>query len=252
MKKILITILFGNLIFLFSCTKEKELEDKFYYGRVDVAVANLPGTPGLELRINNILHDTISQGSSSFPQVTVAASEPVTLSVYESATGELVEDTTFILNKNENRYLKIACSNDYGIKGWLNGKTVADSTRQMQFVNNLNEEQYPFSSFDLYIYTANYKTGAPIDTVAVFHNFNRGKLYPTTLTLPVYNQDGSKITYVGSLHNHETQVVIPNKGLSNKTFFVILNNTSNYNGTYGIYIVMDDANARIYTNIITL
>lgn len=240
----------GFLVFLsgvlLSCSKEEAPDKKTYYGKVSITQVSLPGTPLMEWWFNG---QKIGNLTGNEPML-VPATPNGKLEIFLTDTHELIADTTISIARNEKRNFKFAWSIDYGIKGWISSEAVAGDSLSMQVLNNLSVANYPVSAPDLYIITLDPATLEVLDTIAVIPHFERGKLSPVRLTLPVYDANGNLIQYAGKLKDPATGEYILNTGLGLDLFGFFTDDFSI--GTVGVYIVADDVNAFIAGNAITL
>jgi len=226
---------------LLSCTKQPALSDKkYHYGKVNVELAKLPGTPDMDLWFDG-------EKVAELPLIdskSILAEQSGKLAIYERSTGVLLADTTIMLAKDESRAFKFANSKDYGIKGWISNTPVAGDSICMQLLNNLTVQYYPASSYDLYVCRYDLNTG-DFPVVTVLPGFDRGKLMPGRLTLPVYDADGNSIIYVGRLKDPSTGEFVTNPGYGD---FFLLSVDDYYKGTYGVYIIHDADGGTIIFN----
>ena len=245
MKKyfIIITLL---LVFalLQSCTKENGLGKKSYYGSVSGDLKGLPGTPNVDVYINNRKIASIDPGAG-FVDQKIAAGEPVDLQFKRRDNNELLADTSFTAERDQKISFSLAWSDDLGIKGFLQKKAVAPDSISVQIVKNLSPKYTPAGGVDLYMCTIDPNTLEPVDTIAVYPDFKKGVLTPT-VTISLGDPNNPSI-YVGILKDRQTGKDILNEGLGLPLFTFGFSSI----GIYCVAVVYDSS-GYIDTNLIEL
>lgn len=252
MKKNIAGLLFACIcMVLVSCSKEEAADKKTYYANVQGEIKSLPGTPGMDIYINNNKVLTMESGgffgqSGTLP---VTAGEPVVLEFKKKDTDTLLIDTTFTIARGETADFKIAYSEAFGIKGFVQPRPVAADSVSIQFVNSLSEQYSPAGGLDLYICKYGLYTGEIMDTTAILPNFEKGKSMPI-LTLAAEDPNTANFMYIGMLKDRQTGEFIFNEGLG-LNIFLVLNDWYYYPGKYSIGVVYDEWGF-ISTNLIDL
>lgn len=236
---------------LVSCSKEEAADKKIYYGNVQGEIKNLPGTPGMDIYINNDKVLTMESGglfglAGSLP---VIAEEPVILEFKKKDTDTLLIDTTFTITRGETAGFKIAYSETFGIKGFVQPTPVAADSVSIQFINSLSDEIIPAGGLDLYVCKYDMFTGEIFDTLAIVPNFEKGKPVPA-LTFPAADPNNPSFMYIGMLKDRQTGEFILNPALG-LNFFMVLSDWAYYPGKFCIGVVYDEWEY-ISTNLIDL
>ena len=190
-------------IMIAACTKKNEYTDKNYYAKVIVDVAELPGTPPLEVRYQG---QTLGDVPLRLPGAQVQADKNAKLSVYIKGTDQLVADTTFNLKRGTTGAYRVAYSKDFGLSGWLNSKPVSPDSLSVQLLNNLGDFFKAYEAYDLKIFQYSYDVGDFVDYKTGIQNFQNYKLAPNVLTYPF---DFDKVNglpgfYIGRLIDRAT------------------------------------------------
>jgi hypothetical protein len=229
MRTIQITILLLSL-FLASCTKEGTgIDEKNYYTKVQVQLAELPGTPtALEFRYNGEKLGALPSNESYY----IPAGQPGKLAIYDKA-GTLLADTVITPVKNVKETIKFAWSDTYGFKGWINQTAVSADSTIVQFLNNISTTDYPVVSPELHVCRYDPATGDVVDLLTL-PGFTYGQL-AQKITLPVRDADGNGIFYVGKLKDPVTGEFIINEGLGIDLFVISISAVDDgYPGVYWI------------------
>ncbi|RKR83378.1 hypothetical protein BDD43_3585 [Mucilaginibacter gracilis] len=201
--KILTALLTVFSVLFSACTKKEEITGKTQYAKVVVDVANLPGTPKLEVRYQGQL---IGEAPLRIPGTLVEAAATTKLSVYVKGTDELVADTTLHLKGGELTSYRVAYNKELGIAGWLNSKPVAADSISFQFLNNLSDFNKTHPVYDFYLFYFDFNIGDAVPQGFVIPDFQKVKLYPTAITLPwAFPTDlSTPIYYLGKLKDRAT------------------------------------------------
>lgn len=252
MKKNIAGLLFAGIcILLASCSKEEIAGKKIYYGNVQGEIKPLPGTPGMDIYINNNKMLTMEAGGpfglgGTLP---ITAGEPVTLVFKKKDTDISLADTTFTIARGETANFKVAYSEEFGIKGFVQPRAVAPDSVSIQFANALSEQYSPAGGVDLYVCKYGLYTGEIMDTTAILSNFEKGKPMPA-LTLAADDPNNPSFMYIGMLKNRQTGEFILDQDLNIK-IFMILSDWSYYPGKFSGGVVYDEWGF-ITTNLIDL
>lgn len=237
--------------FFCACTKEALKDGKYYYGKVSVTLAVLPGSPGVDILFNGEKLGTVTVDASTAVPFQIKANEPGKLSVYQSGTNVLIADTMINLSKNQGQEYRVANSTELGIKGWISSRHVSQDSISFQLVNKLSTANYPITAPDLYICTVDPATFEITSTVATYKGFKKDGGLTPVLTLPQYDGAGNVLVYIGQLRDPATGMLIHNKGLDMDLFPIMTDD--HYKGSYFIGPVIDDPDSGfISTDIILL
>jgi len=239
-------------ILFISCSKEEKSDMKVYYANVQGEMKSLPGTPAMDIYINNEKVFTMLSGGAfgyggSMP---VVADKPVTLAFKKQDTDILLIDTTFTIAEGQTANFIMAYSEDLGIKGFVQPRAVAPDSVSIQFINQLGEMYSPAGGVDLYICKADIFTGEIKDTTVIVPNFEKGKPMPV-LTLPADDINNVSFMYVGLLKDRQTGEFLIHQAIG-MNLFLILSDWLFYPGKFNIGIITDDGAGYIFTNLIDM
>lgn len=239
-------------ILIISCSKEDISGMKIYYANVQGEMKTLPGTPAMDVYVNNEKVQTmLSGGTFGYGgSLQVTAEKPTTLTIKKKDSDISLIDTTFILTKGQTANFIMAYSEDLKIKGFIQPRIVAPDSVSIQFINQLTEMYSPAGGVDLYICKADIFTGEIKDTTAVIPNFEKDKPM-AVLTLPADDINNVSFMYVGMLKNRQTGEFLINQAFG-MNLFVVLFDWFYYSGKFSIGIVTDDGSGAISTNLIDL
>jgi hypothetical protein len=229
------------LIFAAACSEEESVDQKSYYGKIQVAVVQLPGTPPLELRADGKKLSDIPVGSTM-----ITAGRPISLSIYNRDDNALVVDTTVTLSRNELKSFKVCYSDEFGIRGWVNSQPVAADTFAVQFMNSLGSYFDTYPKLDLYICRFNFTTYEYEETGIVIKDFSKARLYPTVYKFPMTTPEGNFHFYAGKLKNPETGESIP------QSYLDLFSMAGGMGGMSFIFNLQSDANGYVEVQYIEL
>lgn len=180
--RLLNKVIIGMLVLITgACTKKELQSEKFYYGKVEVVLANLPNTPTVDVRFNNKVDSLVSGIPWSATGQTAVSQK---LSVYRAGTNLLIADTLITLVKDSTLSFKVGYSEDFGISGFM-GQSAAISPDSCMFImyNNLPIDLQPEGvEIDAYLYMWD-ETGTLVETGIVWPAFTRQKTHPKTVTV---------------------------------------------------------------------
>lgn len=246
----------GLLSMINSCTK-KELDDKkYFYGSLAVEYKNLPGSPLVDLYIDNEKRvfmgpGTAFTGASALP---VDAEKTVLVQLKKKDTDSLILDTTLTVPKDKINGIQFAWSEVLDMKGFIQPRQIGQDSISFQVFNNLNEQLYPYPDIDLIIQKMDILNNFEIkDTVVIVPNFKKGQLMPQVITVPTgLDESGNPaLYYVGRMVNRQTGEYIVDAG-SGVDYFLLILDPAFYKGTFSICPVENDLFGYISVNPITL
>jgi hypothetical protein len=192
------------LMMAVACKKGTPVEQQSF-GFVKAELLLLPGTPSLEVYMENTkLSDTLVAGGQSKTQV-VTAGKKTKISFRKVGSDVVLLDTSVVIDGGQNMSLRLAFSEDLGIKGFLKGKPSfgADSV-SIQLLNKLPEELQADSLLvNAVLFRLNNMTGE-FEEITSFENFPRTKLHPKSVVLPLKDESAIEITYFIRFRNAKT------------------------------------------------
>lgn len=231
--KILCGLMITIILFLTACAKKEPLSKQSFYAKIVVDVANLPGTPKLEVRYGG---KALGEAPIIIPGIPVEIGKNIKMSVYVKGTNELVSDTVLNLKNGESASYKVAYNKDLGISGWINSKPVSPDSLSFQLLNNLSAYYKKYPSIDLRIDVYNYDTGNFDETGVVIPDFMKIKLSAANFRLPYADAHGNTNIYFVRLYDSKTGALILSP--SGSEFAVI---PQEYGGANYIFNIIDDA-----------
>ena len=181
--KLLNKVIIGMLVLSTgACTKKELQSEKFYYGKVEVVLANLPNTPTMDVRFDNKVDSLVSGGAPWSAAGQTAISQK--LSVYKKGTNILIADTLITLVKDSTLSFKVGYSEEFGISGFMGqAATVHPDSCMIMMYNNLPFDLQPEGvEIDACLYMWD-ETGTLVETGIVWPAFTRKKTHPKTVTI---------------------------------------------------------------------
>lgn len=199
--KTIFTICAMAALLLSACAKKEEKPEVTGYAKLLVDVANLPGTPALEVHYQGV---NIGNAPIQQPGTRVEIGNDTKLSVYVKGTGQLVADTVLNLKKNQLSSYRVAYNKELGISGWISSKPVSADSNSVQFLNNLGPAFKAYAGYDLYLFYYDINTGDFVDLGIVIQDFQKVKLTPDAFSLAYYFEPGTPMFYLGRLKDKST------------------------------------------------
>ncbi|MBC9911368.1 hypothetical protein [Chitinophaga varians] len=233
--------------FLASCRKG-ELPEEHYFGKVNVALLNLPNTPKIMMYFDGKQLDTIDvRGGSQF---ILPAGKQGKLSAYDANKQQLLADTLITIAANGLQRFKFAYSAELGLKGFVGdggGGSVPVDSFDVQIFNNLSASFYPLEKYDLAFIYADPDSGELLDYPLVVKGWAR-KTLSKVLRMRAVNANGNVYTFAAKLLDPATgQVVLQPDG---SEFFILTG--AELAGKSKVTTVYDDGNGSILANEIDL
>lgn len=189
-----------------ACKKGNPVAEQSF-GLLELELIQLPGTPALEVYMESTrLKDSLTAGPvGSYKTQIVAAGKNTKVVFRKKGSDAILLDTSISVQSGEKKNLRLAFSEELGIKSFLKGKPSfgADSA-SIQFFNKLPQVlQSDALHIDAVLYKLNNITGE-FDEVTVFENFQRLKLHAKVVLLPLKDEDDMDITYFIRYKNVQT------------------------------------------------
>jgi len=189
------------VMLLSACAKKEEKPVTTGYAKLLVDVANLPGTPALEVHYQGV---NIGDAPIQQPGTRVEIGNGIKLSVYVKGTDQLVADTLLNLKKDQLSSYRVAYNTELGISGWISSKPVSPDSNSVQFLNNLGPAFKAYAGYDLCLFYYDINTGDFVDIGIVIQDFQRVKLTPAAFSLAYYFEPGTPMFYLGRLKDKAT------------------------------------------------
>lgn len=196
------------LLLAASCKKGEPVEVKTF-GFLELELVRLPGTPTLDIYVESTkMADSLQPGiimGEATPFI-ISAEKSTRISFRKKGSDVVLLDTSITLSGGQKKRLRLALSEELGLKNFLksNGNISPDSA-SFQLFNRLPVElQADSLQVNAILYKENLAAGQQIE-VAVFENFIRTKLHPTSLTVPIKDNDtGEDLRYIVKFRNAKT------------------------------------------------
>jgi hypothetical protein len=243
------------VLLLSSCSKEKGMGNKTYYGALQGELKGLPGTPNLDLYLDDSKLLSMSAGSyfGLNNSQKIAADRPVNMKLRNADNGEVVADTTFLVAREELASFSFAWSEELGIKGFIKSRSVAQDSFAFQVMNKISLQNYPQTDMDLYIVQADPWTLEVLDTMTIITDFRRDELKSQVITLPtkLTPANDPAVLYIGMLKDRKTGEFINHYPVE-LPLFIFISDPNSYPGSFMICVVSDDLSGYIFTNPIIL
>jgi len=208
MLKVLKCISFAAIMLLAVSCKKGDPVNEFYFASFTAELLGLPGTPTVDVYVNDKKIDTIASGKSIglTPKLMLeAGGKKTTISFKKYGTDSLLLDTIVDPVAGSSFALKFAYSPVLGISSFMEGgnNTVAPDSVSCFFFNQLPVEiQAEGVQIDAELFTV---TGTLYEPTGItLPKFGKNKLHPTMLSLKVLNADNTSITYALKFKNTAT------------------------------------------------
>jgi hypothetical protein len=194
MRSITLQILvFITVLFAVACRKG-DLPEAHYFGKVSIEVADLPGTPNVDVYFDGKLLDPLAP-SARYTDFVVGAGSKGKLAFYKANTDSLLMDTTVSIAQNTTQKFLLAYSDDAGIKGFLptESSLISLDSCAIQLINGLSSliTTKPIDIEVIYV-DENFNF---VPTGDVVKNLSPKSLAQTVIKLPINDANGVPITY---------------------------------------------------------
>jgi hypothetical protein len=204
MLKKIINIGIAVLLVLTAC-KKGTLVEEVSYGMMEFELIGLPGTSKLAIYMEGIkLADSLG-GITEIKTQLLPAGKKTKISFRIAGSDEAVLDTGIVMEGGKKMTLRIAFSEELGIKSFLGNKSsLSTDSVSFQVFNKLPEGvQANGVSMDAVLFKLNNTTGE-FDELTTFQNFQRLKLHPKSVAVPLKDSDGMEIYYLLKFKNTQT------------------------------------------------
>lgn len=202
-----LALFFSVWVLAVSCRKG-ELPEEHYFGKINIYLLNLPGTPTVMMYFDGKPLDTIKViGGSSF---IVPAGGKGKLSALDAKSKEWLADTLITVRPNGMEEFRFAYSTEFGLKGFIaqgSSSTVPRDSVDVRFFNNLSASFYPKEKYDLSFIYADPVTGDIVESTAVIKGWERKKTSEVLRFIAV-TPDGQPYTYAAKLIDPATGAVV--------------------------------------------
>jgi hypothetical protein len=219
-----------------SCSKKEMADRRFYYANVQGEIKQLPGTPLMDLYVNGEKKAEIGAMFGLGGTIKITAEEAMKLEFKDRSNGSLLLDTTMTLPRNQTAFFNIAYSEDIGVKGFVQERSISPDSIAFQVINVLDLQKYPYPHLDLYVCSMNFYTWDIADTVKIMPDIGNGKLIPEVVTVPVkLDADGNpKQLYIGMLKNRDTGEFITDPNNNDLNMFFLISDVITSRGKFVI------------------
>ncbi|RFS22410.1 hypothetical protein DVR12_11400 [Chitinophaga silvatica] len=204
MKSKNVLILIVSLIVVMSCRKG-EMPTHKYFGSVSSTVANLPGTPMINIKWNGVVMDSLMSGVRS---ITLPAGQSGKLSYTVAGSNDLIADTVITVPMNNTLSFKILASTTLGMSGFaVPVMDISPDSIKLQVYCNLSD-YYKYSTIDLKIISIRQPGNVFVDELVVKGLKNK-HLSSEIITFKHKDDRGAAISYGAYLIDPATNEVIP-------------------------------------------
>ncbi|WP_343305963.1 hypothetical protein AAHN97_02435 [Chitinophaga niabensis] len=194
------------LLLTMACKKGNPVEEQSF-GLLELELIQLPGTPALQVYMeSSMLKDSLVAGpAGSYKAQILAADKKTKVTFRKKGSNEVLLDTNVLVKSGEKMNLRLAFSEDLGIKSFLKGKSgFGNDSASFQLFNKLPTAiQSNTLKVDVVLYKLNNTTGE-FDELTVFENYQRLKLHPKVVIVPMKDSDQMDITYFIRYKNADT------------------------------------------------
>ncbi|MET0393981.1 MAG: hypothetical protein ABW019_12605, partial [Chitinophagaceae bacterium] len=151
------------------------------------------------------LSELLTPGPALLAPQVAEAGRPTKIAFRKPGSANAALDTVVLLDKGETINLRIAYSEDLSMNGFLsNQSAVSMDSMSLRLFNKYPEAIQPSGMrADAILYVLNNTTGE-FEEVATFENFERLRLHPESITVPVRDAGGMDLTYFIRLKNTQT------------------------------------------------
>lgn len=233
--------LFLSILVMVASCRKGDLAEEHYFGKINVALLNLPGTPKVVMYFDNKKLDTVfaSGGNAQNGKFTLQAGQQGRLGAYDAVKNELIIDTLITISPNTIQNFKLAYSPELGLKVFISssGGTIPADSFAVQLFNKLSEKNYPLKKCDLSINYRDPETSELIEVGAI-KGWERGKLSPETLKLKAMDSNSEAIRYLIMMKDPQSGETILQP--SGRRFFAFGIDGTTAGGKYYIVNVSDE------------
>lgn len=203
MTKIFLSISAVLLLLTAACKKGNPVEQQSF-GFLTIELLGLPGTPSLEVYMESTkLRDSMKVGGTTKPELVVAGKK-TKISFRKAGSNTVLADTSILMEGGQKLNLRLAYSEEFGIKGFLKeGLTLSPDSGCFQIYNRLAEHIMADSiQVDAVLYRVDPVTGDIVE-LAVCKDFQRFQLHPRSIVVPIKEHD-IDVQYLFTLKNVKT------------------------------------------------
>ncbi|MBP1615683.1 MAG: hypothetical protein H6Q13_3131 [Bacteroidetes bacterium] len=215
-------ILLSLFISLFSCKEGEPVEANRRFGSLTVELAELPGTPVMDVYFNDQkLPDSLMAGISYglSPKLLLDAGTKSKLAFKKHGTDSLLIDTLVAIPTADVLNFRLAYSEDLGLKTFLEvGSSINADSVEIQIFNNLTTLLPDGISVDAYLTREHNDGSGTIDDLAVLPNLNR-KNISRAIVVAWQDTNGIPYTYVIRLKNKANDLFLIDDLSSETSFF---------------------------------
>ena len=200
----IIKIIFILTLFATSCTKRQIQSEKFYYGKVEVAMTALPNSPAIDVYYDDKKMLELQPGYTDKFSTMAAVSHR--LAIYKAGSDTLIADTLITPVKYGTLSFKVGYSSAFDLHGFLGQSTaISPDSCMFRLYDDLPVELQPDGVVvDAYFCKYDPPTDNYIETGIVFTNFEKKKLHFREVTIPLNEPDGSIANYALKFKNTAT------------------------------------------------
>ncbi|RAJ75661.1 hypothetical protein CLV59_109275 [Chitinophaga dinghuensis] len=226
LKKLVVIALLSLSI---AACRKGELPDEKYFGSVSYSVAQLPGTPIIDVKFNGVLIDSITNAQTK--STIMQAGLPGKLSFYKAGSDTLIADTAITILPNKTMDFRIISSATLGVNGILTPASVSPDSLTIQIYLNLSS-YYKYDVVDLQLQYVGTPATTQVD-VALLKGVKNKQLYSTVLQLLHKNKSTNRAyQYLLTLKDPATGLTIPTP--RTPSYFLFASPT--YAGNYISYV----------------
>jgi hypothetical protein len=194
-----------------SCRKGN-LPEPHYFGKVNVTLMELPGTPKILMYFGDKRLDTLKPAGNN-TSFLLQSGQSGRLKAYDAEKNEFLADTLINILPDSALNLRFVYSKEFGLKTFTgpNGMKIPQDSIYFQVYNGLGTDFYPKEKYTLQVIYLDPATGEIVTTPTAIKDWERGKLNPLVLKFAVkdlLDKDGNPISYAGHLIDPETGNVV--------------------------------------------
>lgn len=204
MKTTTIAFVTTMLLLVGACEKGNPVEDQSL-AFLDLHLIDLPGSPALDVYIGNIkLKDSLyAYVVPIYPRQLLLADKPTRITFRKKGVDAILLDTNIVLESGQKRTLRLAFSEELGMKSFLQPSTFGVDSIAFQMYNSLPTAiQADSLQVNAELFRIHPVTGA-FELLTEFENYHRLKLHPKRMVLPLKEND-VEITYFLMFKNVKT------------------------------------------------